>query len=340
MADSRSATDPGAALRDRVAALTDRVRVLRAEIQRVVHGQDALIDDLLIALVAGGHVLLEGLPGLGKTLLARSLASCLGLEYSRVQFTPDLMPADVTGTMILEEAEHGRQFRFQPGPLFANLVLADEINRATPKTQSALLQAMQEHAVTVGTATHALPSPFVVIATQNPIELEGTFPLPEAQLDRFMFKLVVRTPALDDVVRILDDTTSDEPPVLRRVLAGDELLELRALARQVLCAEPLVRLVAELLAATDPERAPADARTKRLVRYGASPRAGQAIILAAKVRALLDQRASVSLEDLQAPMLAALRHRVVLSFEADADGVTVADLLDEWLQRAVTKTGL
>jgi len=322
------------AIQARVRALRARVDVLREEIGRRLIGQAGLIEDVLTAVFAGGHVLLEGLPGLGKTLLVRSLADCLGLQFSRIQFTPDLMPADITGTRIIEEPDGQRRFRFQKGPVFANLVLADEINRATPKTQSALLEAMQEHSVTVGTETHRLIAPFHVIATQNPIELEGTYPLPEAQLDRFLFKLIVRTPGVNDVTRLLDATTGEEPEPLRPVLSGSEVMEIQALARRVLCGDHLLRYVAELLNATNPEGGGSDDRTRRLVRYGASPRAGQAIVLAAKVRALLDERASVSREDLHAVSLPALRHRVVLSFEADAEGVTVADLLGGWQEGA------
>jgi len=340
-ADSRSETEltDTESLRSRVHDLASRVAVLREELGRSLIGQENLVRDVLVAVLAGGHVLLEGLPGLGKTLLVRSLARCLGLEFSRIQFTPDLMPADVTGTRLVDDSGSERRFRFQQGPLFANLVLADEINRATPKTQSAMLEAMQEGSVTVGTQTHILPSPFSVVATQNPIELEGTYPLPEAQLDRFMFKLLVTTPPVPDLVRILDATTGADLPELRPILSGDELIEFRDLAGKVICGDHLLRLVAELLRATDPNDPEADEQTKKFVRYGASPRGGQAIIWSAKVRALLDDRANVSREDLRAGLAPAFRHRVVLSFEADAEGVSVDQLIEPWLRIAEQRAG-
>jgi MoxR-like ATPase len=324
----------------RAKALVTRIGVLREELGRAVLGQDALIEDLLTAVLAGGHVLLEGLPGLGKTLLVKSLASCLGLQFTRIQFTPDLMPADVTGTRVLDERGSERSFRFQRGPVFGNLVLADEINRATPKTQSALLEAMQEGSVTIGGETHALPKPFLVVATQNPIELEGTYPLPEAQLDRFLFKLLVENPAVDDLVRILGTTTAAETVTLRTVLSGAEVAEFQQIARSVLCGEHLLRYVAELLAASRPDAADADEGTRRLVRYGASPRAGQAMVLAAKVRALTDGRPSVAREDVDGVMLAALRHRVVLTFEAETEGRGVAELLPAWQRIAARRAKL
>lgn len=324
------------ALEDRAQQLVNRVQVLREEIGKALIGQDDLIFDLLTALLAGGHILLEGLPGLGKTLLVKSLASSLGLSFARIQFTPDLMPADITGTRIVEDIGGRLEFRFQKGPLFANLVLADEINRTTPKTQSALLEAMQEGSVTVADQTHILPQPFTVVATQNPIELEGTFPLPEAQLDRFLFHLLVPTPNKQDMVKILSATTTNAQPNLQPVLCGEEILEFKQLARQILCGQHLCEYVAEILRATDPEQPDASSHTKRLVRYGASPRAGQAIILAAKVRTLLDGRPAIAKDDLDHCMLPALRHRVVLSFEAEAENCRVADLLPEWQKAAAT----
>jgi MoxR-like ATPase len=326
--------DASVALERRVRELTPKVQQLRESLGATILGQSRLIEDLTVGLLAGGHVLLEGLPGLGKTRLVHTLASALGLQFSRIQFTPDLMPSDITGTRIVEEHERGLAFRFQPGPLFANLVLADEINRATPKTQSALLEAMQEGSVTVGETTHPLPRPFTVVATQNPIEFEGTFPLPEAQLDRFLFHLVVERPAVDDLVAILDATTGVEAAAPEPVLTGPEVQELQRLVREALCAPQLLRWVAELLRATDPRDPEASDDTRRLVRYGASPRAGQAIVLAAKTRALLAGRPSVDRADLRACLLPALRHRVVLAFEAEAEDRDVASLLPEWVEIA------
>ena len=323
----------GSALKARANQLVDRTTALRQEIAKSIVGQEDLIEHLLLALFAGGHVLLEGLPGLGKTRLVKSLAACMGLESSRIQFTPDLMPGDVTGTRVIEDHEGSRAFRFQKGPIFSNLVLADEINRATPKTQSALLEAMQEATVTASNSTFELARPFSVIATQNPIELEGTYPLPEAQLDRFLFKLEVPTPSEDDLVKVLGATTDESVPELREVLTGSDLIEIQDISRQILCGEHLLRYVAALVLATHPGPG-ADAQTQRLVRFGASPRAGQAIVLTAKVRALLDGRPCVSREDLDATALPSLLHRVVLSFEADAEGLGVQELLAGWRQQA------
>jgi MoxR-like ATPase len=311
-------------------SLVPRIVALRDTLGTRIRGQTALIDDLLVALLAGGHVLLEGLPGLGKTLLVRTLGRGLGLEFSRIQFTPDLMPADVTGTLVVDDQEGRRVFRFQRGPLFAGLVLADEINRATPKTQSALLEAMQEGAVTVAGTSHPLPDPFHVIATQNPIELEGTYPLPEAQLDRFMFKLLVRAPSVAAMVEVLAGTTGNEQSEVQPVMTADELRQLRMLVREVLCGTHLLRFVAELLQATHPDAKTADEQTQRFVRYGASARAGQSIVLGAKARALLAGRAAVTKDDLDACMLPALAHRVLLGYEAEAAGIGVPQLLPGW----------
>lgn len=315
-------------------ALLERIAGLRAQLRRVVIGQDQLIDDLITALLAGGHVLLEGLPGLGKTLLVRTLAQGLGLPFARIQFTPDLMPSDVTGTQVLDETDGRRSFRFQAGPLFAGLVLADEINRATPKTQSALLEAMQEHSVTVAGTTHALPTPFHVVATQNPIELEGTFPLPEAQLDRFLFRLSVQTPTAEAMVQILASTTTRPNTLEGEALTREELRELQSLVRDVLCGTHLLRFVAELVLATHPDKSRTSDRTSRFVRYGASARAGQAIVLGAKARALLAGRPAVVREDIDACLLPALGHRVLLRFEAEAERITQADLLSDWTNQA------
>ncbi|MFY9342739.1 MAG: AAA family ATPase [Planctomycetota bacterium] len=320
--------------RARAAELLPKVETLRRHLQEQVLGQQQLIDDLLVGLLAGGHILLEGVPGLGKTRLVRALARGLGLEFARIQFTPDLMPSDVTGTQVLDAENGARKFRFQPGPVFAGLLLADEINRATPKTQSALLQAMQEGEVTVAGTTHALPRPFHVVATQNPIELEGTFPLPEAQLDRFLFRLEVRTPGPDDIVRILAATTASAPEPAESRLAAETLVALQSLVRDVLCGDHLLRFVAGFLLASHPDREGVNPRTRRFVRYGASARAGQAIVLGAKARALLAGRPAVVRADLEACLLPAMGHRVLLTFEADAERVGVRDLLPDWIAAA------
>ncbi len=314
----------------RIRELAARVQSLREAVGARILGQRTLIEDTLVAVLAGGHVLLEGLPGLGKTSLVHAISAGLGLDTQRIQFTPDLMPADITGTRIVEEHGGRMEFRFQQGPLFAHLVLADEINRGTPKTQSALLEAMQEGSVTVGQESHRLPKPFAVVATQNPIELEGTFPLPEAQLDRFLYHLVVEKPPVDDLVAILASTTGRTEEPVQPVLDAATVSEIQSLAREILCADHLLRYVAELVHATDPDAERASPETRRLVRYGASPRAAQSIVLTAKVRALLDARPSVDRSDLDRSLLPALRHRVVLTFEADAENLHVADLLPAW----------
>jgi MoxR-like ATPase len=324
----------GPALKARAGVLLGKVTTLRQEISKQIIGQERLVDDLIVAVLAGGHVLLEGLPGLGKTLLVRSLAKALGLEYSRVQFTPDLMPSDVTGTVLIEERGGERSFRFQNGPIFASLVLADEINRATPKTQSAMLEAMQEGSVTVAGVTHKLPEPFHVIATQNPIELEGTYPLPEAQLDRFMFKLEVNSPPVEAMVKILGATTGTATAPVSAMLQAAEVRELQQLVREVLCGSHLLRYVAELLQATHPDSPNSSESTKRFVRYGASARAGQAIVLGSKARALLAGRAAVSGEDIESCLLPSLRHRVVLGFEADAARANTSSMLGDWKKAA------
>ena len=315
-----------------VARFRDDLARLSREIGERIVGQAEIVEGVVAALLAGGHVLLEGVPGLGKTLLVKTLAEALDLSFSRIQFTPDLMPADVVGTNMIVEAgpTGGRRFEFQPGPIFANLILADEINRATPKTQSALLEAMQEQAVTVSKQTYALPPPFFVLATQNPIEMEGTYPLPEAQLDRFFFKLRVELPSDADLHAILDRTTGAVDPVVRAVLGRARVLELRELVRQVPVARPIQDFAVRLVAATHPDRS-ALARVRKLVRYGSSPRGAQAVILAAKIRALRDGRFAPSFDDVRRVALPALRHRVLLNFEGEAEGITTDALLGEVL---------
>jgi len=295
---------------------------IEAELAKLIVGQRELVRSVLIAMIAEGHVLLEGQPGLGKTVLVRSLGRVLDLGFARVQFTPDLMPADVTGTNIVTEDDAGRRrFEFQAGPLFTNLLLADEINRATPKTQSSLLEAMQERQVTVGDRTRHLPRPFFVLATQNPIELEGTYPLPEAQLDRFFFKLLVPFPGGQELAEIARRTTGAETAELAPVASGDDLASMSLLAREVPIAEAVMDRAVSILLGTHPDRVEAPDDVRRYVRWGASPRGLQTLVLAGRIRALLEGRYNVALEDLEAVAVPALRHRVFLNFEADAAGV-------------------
>jgi len=302
-------------------------------------GQDELVEGVLVAFFAGGHVLMEGVPGLGKTMLVRTLADAVHLKFSRVQFTPDLMPADIIGTnLIVEDAEGRKSFQFQPGPVFANIVLADEINRATPKTQSALLEAMQEHHVTVGGIQHPLEEPFLVLATQNPLEMEGTYPLPEAQLDRFFFKLKVRFPSADELHTILDRTTAVDRPQIEKVLKDpEEMRVLRTVVRQVPLAREIQAHAIALVMGTHPDTEQAPALTKKYVRYGASPRAAQALILAGKIYALLDGRFHVARADLDRAAPAALRHRVILNFEGEAEGATTDAIIAEVLRAESAK---
>ncbi len=302
------------------------------EVGKVIVGQAQVVRSVLVSILAGGHALLEGVPGLGKTMLIRTLGDVLNLKFSRIQFTPDLMPADIVGTEILVDQNGNRSFRFQPGPVFANLVLADEINRATPKTQSALLEAMQEHAVTVAEKTYTLEEPFFVLATQNPLEMEGTYPLPEAQLDRFLFKIQVKFPSPDELVQILARTTGEQSPNPRQAATGAQVLEMRLIARQVPIAAHVSDYVARLVVATHPENEAAPPLVRQFVRYGASPRGGQALILGAKVTALMAGRYNVAFEDVQAIALAALRHRLILNFEGLAEGISSDDILAELLE--------
>ncbi len=303
---------------------------IEAEVGKYIVGQREVVRHTLICLVAGGHALLEGVPGLGKTMLVRTLAQVLDLKFARIQFTPDLMPADITGADILEEAGDGRrEFRFQPGPVFTNLLLADEVNRATPKTQSALLEAMQERTVTVANRSYTLEPPFLVLATQNPIEMEGTYPLPEAQLDRFLFKINVEFPSSQELVEILDRTTGGVEPEVGVVAAGADVLAMGELARQVPVASPVADYAARLTIATHPDSKDAPGMVQRYVRYGASPRAAQALILGGKVTALLAGRYNVAFEDLRVVAPAALRHRILLNFEGQAEGVSTDDVVQE-----------
>jgi MoxR-like ATPase len=330
MSTTTTTTDPAMSV-DEFRRIAARVE---GEVAKIIVGQAEILREVLICLIAGGHALLEGVPGLGKTMLVRAIAEALHLEFSRIQFTPDLMPADITGTNILAEGERGqREFRFQPGPLFANLVLADEINRATPKTQSALLEAMQEKSVTVANRTYQLKAPFFVLATQNPLEMEGTYPLPEAQLDRFLFKLLVQFPTARELGEILARTTTTELPRVGKVADGGQVARMGLLARDVPIASHVQEYVVRLVLATHPDSATAPAAVRKYVRYGASPRGAQAIVLAAKIRALLEGRLNVAFEDVRALAAPALRHRLVLNFEGEAEGLTTDEIVAEILDK-------
>ncbi len=335
-AGSRGGMDP----REAAAWVSSSVARLRAEIGRSIVGHEQVVQDILVCLFCGGHALLEGVPGLGKTTLIKCLGQVLDLATSRIQFTPDLMPADIIGTNVLvqEEAQAGaasadtrRVVRFQKGPVFANIVLADEINRATPKTQSALLEAMQEQTVTVGGTTWRLDPPFIVLATQNPIEMEGTYPLPEAQLDRFFFKLALAYPEAHEIAGIIDRTTAGEQPPLTRVLDGPSVLRIRGLVREVPVSGPVKDYAIRLSLATRPGGPGATEKVNRFVRYGASPRGPQSIVLAAKARALFDGRMNASFEDVKAVSRQSLRHRLLLNFEGEAEGITTEQIIDDVL---------
>jgi MoxR-like ATPase len=306
---------------------------LREELGKVIVGQDAIVEGTLISLFAGGHVLLEGVPGLGKTLLVRTLGEVLDLSFSRIQFTPDLMPADILGTNIVMEVPGGRrEFQFQRGPIFAHLVLADEINRATPKTQSALLEAMQEHQVTAGGELRRLNEPFFVMATQNPIDQEGTYPLPEAQLDRFFFKILVGYPTAGELAEVLTRTTTGTKVEVQRVLQRDALLELMAMVRQVPVASHVKDYAVRIVLATHAKTDTASPIATQYLRFGSSPRGGQTLILAGKVRALIDGRFNVSFDDIEAVAYNALRHRLIPNFEADAEGITTDHIIAQVLR--------
>ena len=315
---STTSADPTEMTAERFAELAGAIE---REVGAFIVGQQQLVRHTLISLLAGSHALLEGVPGLGKTMLVRTLSEALELGFSRIQFTPDLMPADIVGTNIIVEEGGERRFRFQQGPIFSNLVLADEINRATPKTQSALLEAMQEHRVTVAKQQYTLSEPFFVLATQNPLEMEGTYPLPEAQLDRFFFKVDVPFPSEEDLVRIMERTTGVEVPTVGKAATGTEVMAMQRLARDVPIASHVMAYAIRILRGTHPETERVPEIVKTFVRYGASPRGAQALVLGAKIHALLDGRFNVAYSDVQAVAAPALRHRIILNFEGEAEGI-------------------
>jgi len=313
-------------------------KTLKSEIKKVIVGQDEIINNVLISFFAGGHVLLEGVPGLGKTLLVKTMAQALNLNFSRIQFTPDLMPADIIGTTIIAEDEKGnREFRFKKGPVFGNIILADEINRATPKTQSALLEAMQEATVTIGGATHILPKPFFVMATQNPIGMEGTYPLPEAQLDRFFFKINVQFPSLNELIEIADLTTTSVIPKANPVQMAEKVPQLQNFLKDVPIAGYITEYASKIILATHPEAKLSPPAVKKYVSFGSSPRGLQALILAAKVKAVASGRPAVSVEDIQYVAKPVLRHRIILSFEGEAEEITTDSIIDEVLASCTKK---
>ena len=320
---------------ERVTTFSERIAAVKRELARDVVGQEEIVENVLIAIVAGGNVLLEGVPGVGKTRLVRSLGRALDLPFSRIQFTPDLMPSDITGTNVIEKDETGRlNSVFRRGPIFANLVLADEINRATPKTQSAMLEVMQEHKITVGNDSYALSEPFFVLATENPIEQDGTYPLPEAQMDRFMFKLIMRYPGNDELVDIVKMTQITMQETACAVLSGEEILEMRALASAVPVTDDVIRYAIRVVSGTHPELEGAGETAKKYVKYGASPRAAQALVTAAKVRALMDGRFNVAYEDVAALAAPVLRHRIKINYTAINDRLTVDGVVGMILKEA------
>lgn len=321
-----------------LSAATQRLKTVTDEIGKIIVGQDEVVQGVLICLLGGGHVLLEGVPGLGKTTLLRTLSRVLHLKYSRIQFTPDLMPADIVGSMIMDADDRGhKSFRFQAGPIFSNLVLADEINRATPKTQSALLEAMQERTVTSGTTTHQLESPFLVMATQNPIEMEGTYPLPEAQLDRFLMKILVRYPNRADLATIVERTITRDEVQLEPKLDTDSILSMRKLCREVLVAPHVQDFAVDLVMATQPDQGQAHPLAKKYIRYGSSPRGAQSLVECGRVLAMMKGRAHLSIDDIAAVAPSVLRHRVILNFDAHADGHTTETILPEILKGVATQ---
>jgi MoxR-like ATPase len=311
-----------AAIDQQVITFQEQFKRVKQEVSKVIVGYGDIIDGVIMSMLASGHVLLEGVPGLGKTKLVSTLSDVMRLKFSRIQFTPDLMPADITGTNVVQENAMGEKFLdFQPGPIFSNIVLADEVNRATPKTQSALLEAMEERSVTVGKTSHKLDSPFFVLATQNPLEMEGTYPLPEAQLDRFFMKLKVDYPTVDSLHTILNRTTKTQEPKVERVLGQGEVLDMRKTVRAVPIARPIQDYAIRITLATHPQPPHAHALTMKYVRYGSSPRGAQALVIGGKIRALLNNRVHVSVEDIRAVAYGALRHRVLLNFEGEAERV-------------------
>ncbi len=320
-------------MEERVARFKESFQEIAQEVGRLIVGQEELIRFVLFGLFTGGNILLEGVPGLGKTVLVKALSRVLNLKFSRIQFTPDLMPSDILGTNTIVQAEGDRQIiEFQPGPIFAQIILADEINRATPKTQSALLEAMQEHQITVMGKTRILEEPFIVLATQNPIEMEGTYPLPEAQVDRFFFKLDVGFPNIEELVNISIRTTTAEEVALSRIADGETLLSFRQLIREVPVAEGVMEYAARVVLATHPEADNAHPLSKKYIKYGSSPRGMQVLILGGKVNALLSGRYNVAIDDIKAVSKPALRHRLILSFEGEAEGISPDRIIEEIIQ--------
>ncbi len=321
-----------------IAFFAEKSKQIMTELSKDMVGQKEVVEQTVIAMIAGGNVLLEGVPGVGKTRLVRSVGKTFSLPFSRIQFTPDLMPADVTGTNIIERDENGQnRLKFQKGPIFSNIILADEINRATPKTQSALLEAMQEHTVTAGGRTYSLDEPFFVLATQNPIEQDGTYPLPEAQMDRFMFKLVVEFPGIEELTEIVTMTQATMEERAEAVLTGGDLLAMREAAKEILVIDDVLNYAMLLVTATHPEIKTSSEFAKKNIRFGASPRAGQALITAGKVRALMDGRFNVSYDDINALAYPVLRHRVKPSFNAITEKITVDDIIEKLIEETSKK---